>query len=186
MKKHLNVILILALVCIFAFALVACNKDGSYNTDPDVPDTPQGDDPEPAIFTVTFDSKGGTSLANFNTTVEYGATIPMPVNKTTGKPVEPTRTGYIFDGWTIGTSADEFVFNFTKITQNTVITANWIHKDYALPVVLSEYEEDLEFVSLSNNKGEELSALKVTYDTRSYLTSPKTTKEGDKFEYCYF
>lgn len=185
MKKHLNILLILLFVCLFAFAMVACNKDGG-NTTPNVPDQPRGDDPEPAVFTVTFDSKGGTSLANFNTTVEYGSTIAQPVNRATGLPVVPTRTGYVFNGWTIGTTAEEFIFGYTKITANTVITANWLHKDYALPVVLSEYEEDLEYVSLKNDKGESISALPVTYDTRSYLASPTTTKDGDKFEYWYY
>ena len=63
-------------------------------------------------YTVTFNSNGGSSVAN--QTVNHGSTAKAPTN--------PTKSGYIFNGWTLNGSA----FNFsTAITSNITLVANW-------------------------------------------------------------
>lgn len=48
-------------------------------------------------FTITFDSKGGTDVAPQNQM--YGELLDVPEN--------PTREGYLFDGWYIDPVCDE-------------------------------------------------------------------------------
>lgn len=48
-------------------------------------------------FTITFDSKGGTDVAPQNQM--YGELLNVPEN--------PTREGYVFDGWYIDPACDE-------------------------------------------------------------------------------
>lgn len=79
MKKTLTILLTLALVAVFAFALVACNDKGNNN----------GGNTIPAEYTITFDSKGGSEVAPIK--AEAGAQIQAPAN--------PTRNGFEFLGW---------------------------------------------------------------------------------------
>lgn len=63
-------------------------------------------------YTVTFDSKMGTSIQ----------AQEVKVNDTAKVPNAPVMTGYIFEGWYLN---DE-KFNFdTKITEDIVLTAKW-------------------------------------------------------------
>ena len=48
-------------------------------------------------FTVTFDSKGGTDVSAQNQM--YGEFLNMPEN--------PTREGYVFNGWYMDPACDE-------------------------------------------------------------------------------
>ncbi|MDR1033801.1 MAG: InlB B-repeat-containing protein [Bifidobacteriaceae bacterium] len=67
------------------------------------------------MFTVTFDSQGGTVVGL--QTVANGATAVQPKN--------PTRTAYTFQGWyTAATGGTKFSFG-TKITQNLTLYAHW-------------------------------------------------------------
>lgn len=67
--------------------------------------------------TVTFDSDGGSSIDPI--TVVEGAKVT--------KPADPTKTGYDFDNWYVGT--DEFDFN-TPIMADITLTAQWNEKSY--------------------------------------------------------
>ncbi len=74
-------------------------------------------------FTVTFDLGEGATIDGSTTleNVEYNLTISEPTNL--------NRTGYRFTGWTYSVGGDEkgtFNFNSTKITDDTVIKANWV------------------------------------------------------------
>ena len=73
------------------------------------------------VYTVTFDSQGGTSVASVNT--NYNTTISTPT--------EPTRTGYTFAGW-YKESACTNIWNFTTnlVTNNTTLYAKWIVNVY--------------------------------------------------------
>jgi len=63
-------------------------------------------------YTVKFDSNGGSSVAK--QTVEK--------NKTVKQPADPTRDGYIFKGWYLGSTK----YNFSKkVTKNITLTAKW-------------------------------------------------------------
>lgn len=64
------------------------------------------------VYTVTFDSDGGSAVAAQN--VVSGGTAT--------EPAAPTKPGYAFSGWTLGGSA----YNFsTAVTGNITLTATW-------------------------------------------------------------
>ena len=63
-------------------------------------------------YTVSFDSNGGSSVAS--QTVLKG-------NKVT-KPVDPTKSGYTFIGWTL--NGDSYDFN-TPVNGDITLKANW-------------------------------------------------------------
>ena len=83
MKKALTILLTLALVAVFAFALVACNDKGNNNGGNN------GGNATPTEYTITFDSKGGSEVAPIK--AEAGAQIQAPAN--------PTKNGFEFLGW---------------------------------------------------------------------------------------
>ena len=93
MKKVLLFILAALLLVIGAF-LVAC-KD------------------EPVTYTVTFDSDGGSEIES--QTVEEG--------KKATEPTAPTKAGYTFDGWYIGT--EKWSFIEYVVTEDMTLTAKW-------------------------------------------------------------
>ena len=68
---------------------------------------------EEVVYFVTFDANGGSEVPV--QTVLAGTAA--------AKPTDPTRDGYVFDGWKIGT--EKFDFN-TVITENIVLTAGWV------------------------------------------------------------
>ena len=101
-KRILFVLAILTMAILLSCALVACNKT-------DTPDAPKKE------FTITFDTQGGSEVKPI--TIAEGATITLPRN--------PTKEGYIFDGWYL---SDEFIeeFNATQtISSNITVYAKW-------------------------------------------------------------
>ena len=79
------------------------------------------DDEEPTettMYTVTFDSKGGSEVAPQS--VESGKTASKPAN-------DPTKSGVIFGGWYKG--EEPFSFS-TAITGSITLTAKWISEQY--------------------------------------------------------
>jgi len=68
--------------------------------------------PQEAPCTVTFDSAGGTSVAP--QTVERGSMAEMPEN--------PTRDGFIFEGWML--DGAEYDFS-SPVTEDVTLVANW-------------------------------------------------------------
>ena len=71
-------------------------------------------------YTVSFNSSGGTAIANVP--VSYGATI--------SEPTTPTRTGYTFNGWYTNAGRTQ-LFNFaTAITANLQLYAEWSTNQY--------------------------------------------------------
>ena len=101
-KRILFVLAILTMALVLSCALVACNKTDS-------PDAPKKE------FTITFDTRGGSEVKPI--TIAEGATITLPRN--------PTKEGYIFDGWYL---SDEFIekFNATQtISSNITVYAKW-------------------------------------------------------------
>ncbi len=68
-----------------------------------------------ASYTVTFDSNGGSNVAN--ATVESGDTVT--------KPTDPTLSGYTFAGWYSDSDLED-AFDFsTEITGDTILYAKW-------------------------------------------------------------
>ena len=103
-KKRIIVVLaILTMALVLSCSLVACDKT-------DTPDAPKKE------FTITFDTQGGSEVKPI--TIAEGATITLPRN--------PTKEGYLFDGWYL---SDAFVEKFvaTKtITGDITLYAKWI------------------------------------------------------------
>lgn len=93
------------------------------------------------VYTVTFDSYGGTPVPP-KQEVEYG-------HKAT-KPADPTLKGYTFDGWYLDGEEEPFDFG-TTITSDITLTAKWhvtLHNIYAYarlnsyfaPLTTSEFD----------------------------------------------
>jgi uncharacterized repeat protein (TIGR02543 family) len=75
---------------------------------------PTGSEPEPATYTVTFDTDGG-SPAPSQQTVKEGGKV--------SKPTDPTKSGSVFDGWYNGNTAWDFATS--TVTQAITLTAHW-------------------------------------------------------------
>ncbi len=135
-KKRIFVVLaILTMALVLSCALVACNKTDS-------PDAPKKE------FTITFDTQGGSEVKPI--TIAEGATITLPRN--------PTKEGYIFDGWYL---SDEFIekFNATQtISSNITVYAKW-----RLPF------EDEVFVSFNTNGGDAIQGYYAIVGTKINL-----------------
>jgi len=71
-----------------------------------------------ASYTVTFDSKGGSTISNY-TGVIYGSTIKTPA--------APTKSGYNFAGWYKDDTTFIAPWDFTtdKVTSNITLYAKW-------------------------------------------------------------
>ena len=68
---------------------------------------------EVKTYIVTFNSDGGTNIESQK----------INENKTAKEPVEPTKEGYVFEGWYL----NNVKYNFKeKITQNITLKAKWI------------------------------------------------------------
>lgn len=68
--------------------------------------------PSAKVFTVSFDTAGGSKVASQK--VEDGAKA--------SRPADPTRSGYSFDGWYKGDSKYDFS---TPVTADVTLTARW-------------------------------------------------------------
>ena len=67
---------------------------------------------ENTTYTVTFDSDGGSAVA----------TQTVEKDKAAAKPADPTRSGYIFKGWYLGSTK----YDFSKpVTGNITLKAKW-------------------------------------------------------------
>lgn len=76
-------------------------------------------------YTITFDTQGGGNLDS----------VRVIRNDTVSEPAEPTREGYIFDGWfTDKDCTTEYDFD-TKVTKNITLYAGWTEeKDPVEPI----------------------------------------------------
>ena len=73
------------------------------------------------VYTVTFDSYGGTPVPPAQE-VEYGLTATEPATA-------PTKTGYTFDGWYLGDEKYDFS---DAVEQNITLYANWKKNIYTV------------------------------------------------------
>lgn len=207
MKRNFLKLTLICLLAILMVAMIAC--DTTTN-----PPTPDGDDngdnntsdtPTPVTFTVTFDSKGGTSIEGY-TGVEFGQSVPAPT-------ATPTKTGYVFDGWTLsnGTAVD---FATYTVHSNVTFFASWKAKNYDITAYLtdegrkdniigittdsvSEYYGDVFQVPNSTLAQKEVDGVSVwsatfslSYESTNASTQslpvPTTSKSGDRFMYWYY
>ena len=78
-----KIIAIFTAALLFATAFVSCNKENANETE----------ETAPVYYTVTFNSAGGEDIEPRS--VKAGTTLT--------EPAEPTRDGYVFEGWYNGT-----------------------------------------------------------------------------------
>ncbi len=76
---------------------------------------------EPSVFTITFNSDGGTSVASQSVTEGQKATAPA----------NPAKNGYTFAGWYNGNT--KYDFN-SAVTGNLTLTAKWEQVEEAITV----------------------------------------------------
>ena len=115
----------------------------------------------PAQFTVSFDSQGGSDVAEQN--VEYDTLIQ--------EPTEPTKEGYTFVGWYKEAACqNKWDFATEKMPANTVtLYAKWEANAYS--------------VGFNANGGTGImSEQAFVYDTAQGLETNKFTKEGYTFK----
>ena len=85
----------------------------SWDIDPNAPE-------EPIVYTVTFDSNGGTAVAS-QTVTEGECAV---------EPVEPTKEGYTFNCWEL----DGYYYDFNEpVTGNITLVASWTQNQVTPP-----------------------------------------------------
>ena len=116
--------------------------------------------PTTKYYTVTFDSNGGTEIAN--QTVSYGRTATMPKN--------PTKNGYEFLGWFADKEFNEIYRFSTPVIKDTTIYAKWKSNGTAESYI----------VTFDSNGGSKITS--QTIETGKTATMPKNpTKSGYEF-----
>ena len=111
------------------------------------------------LFTVTFNSNGGTAVASVQT--EQGLTLSQPS--------DPTREGFVFDGWYTSTALTT-KYNFsTPVTSNLTLVAGWIE---VAPI---------QFVVSFNSSGGSYVAPRVVTDGTAVEAPEAPTRVGFTF-----
>ena len=129
-----------------------------------------GNTPTPKNYSVTFQTNGGSPVAT--QTVEEG--------KMASKPANPTKEGFIFDGWfRDGTFSEAFNFSI-PITANTTVYAKWLEKgSEPIPVTKYTITYKLNGGTLNGKTGD--IAIQVVEGTT--ITLPMPTRRGYTFDY---
>ena len=146
------------------FSLAACDNKNNNSTSNNSSNSGNTDtpvvQPEKKNFTVTFNSNGGSSV-NSSTIKE---------NETAAKPADPTKEGFIFDGWyTDSTLTNKMDFS-KPITGDTTLYAKWNVNDV----------KAIHVVSFETNGGSTIVNQRV--EEGSKATKPNDpTRDGYKF-----
>ena len=112
---------------------------------------------EDSKYIVSFETNKGSSAAAQEISHNHAVT----------KPADPTRSGYIFEGWYSDAAlTSEYDFN-TLVTENITLYANWDPIEYT--------------ISFVTNNGETLDSIKYTADDAS-SNIQKLSKTGYTFE----
>ena len=203
MKKNNLKIILALLLAVLVLSMVACAPVDDPTPDP----TPEPEQPEPVTFTVTFDTKGGTGVSGYEN-IEFGQMVSAPA-------VNPTKTGYLFDGWTLS-NGDPVDFDTYTVYSNVTFYASWKAKSYNITAYLTDEmvkDNIIDFTgdTVSQYYGDNVTLADEKYNLRdtevdgvtvktvtfnlSYesttssgqtLPVPTTTKEGDRFMYWYY
>ena len=114
--------------------------------------------------TVKFDSAGGSAVA------EQTITVGDKVKK----PADPTRSGYTFDGWYLGSTA----FDFSKpVEADITLTAHW--KKNGTPANMSTITYDLNGGTWDGMTG----IVTLEVENGKVITLPAPTRDGYTFDY---
>ena len=109
---------------------------------------------EKAKYTVTFNSNGGTAVAN--QTITEGSTVSRPSN--------PTRSGFTFKAWTLNGSNYDFS---TPVTSDLTLTATWTEiVNYTVRITrVDNYSPDSKLTVYKNGTQITYNAIKFTDGT---------------------
>ena len=133
----------------------------SYQVNGDVTLYANWDATGAATFTVKYETYGGTSFPN----------KIVNLNDKAPKPVNPSRTGYIFDDW-YDDDTFSFTYNFNNsITKNTTIYAKWNAITYTVT-----YDKNA-----SDATGSTPDSGPHTYDVNATLTTNGYSRTGYTF-----
>ncbi|RPH33071.1 MAG: T9SS C-terminal target domain-containing protein [Bacteroidales bacterium] len=113
------------------------------------------------VYTVTFNSQGGTIVTSVNAND----------NTTITAPIAPERTGYTFGGWykeAACTNAWDFATD--RVTANTTLYAKWTINTYT--------------VTFNSNGGTSVASVNAVYNTKISEPTPPT-KTGYTFDGWY-
>ena len=126
----------------------------------------------PKTYSMTFDANGGT-VDSTSMNVVYGSQYTLPT---------PTRTGYTFNGWYIGTTLVEAgTWNYTD---NVTLVANWVVNQYNVTLGNTQYKESIVVTYDYNYGGITPTTLTLSSgDVLSYPTMP--TRSGYVFTGWY-
>ncbi len=116
--------------------------------------------PEPETFTVSFETDGGSAVADID--VEDGETLTLPA--------DPTKEGFDFAGWFTDSDLENEFDEETPITADITLYAKWTEA-----VELEEFT-----VSFETNGGSEIADIQVE-DGDTLTLPPHPTKEGFDF-----
>ena len=134
MKKFLLTLLTVALaVSSIVFVGAACSDNAETGND--------------KIYTVTFDSDGGTPVENQQ----------VAEGKKANEPDIPVKTGYTFAGWFV--KSTEWNFLAYTVTENVDLKAKWIANTYK--------------ITFDTAGGKPLSDMEVTYNEAYTLPTPE-------------
>ena len=133
-------LILIAATVIFAIAFTSCKED------------------KEDIYTVTFNSNGGSEIAA--QTVEEGAIVT--------KPDDPTRSGYIFAAWYREAAlTNEWKFDTDVVTEDITLHAKWTQNTFT--------------VTFNSNGGNEVAAQAIAEDEKAVEPQPAPTREGYYF-----
>ena len=152
--KKFRTLLVVVLIALLAMVFVACGEKNGNNQN--------------ESFTITFDTQGGSEVKPI--TIAEGATITLPSN--------PTKDGYIFDGWYL---SDEFIeeFNATQtISSDITVYAKWKEDDG------NQGEKQTYTITFDTQGGSEVKPIIVKEGETINLPS-NPTRDGYRFEGWY-
>lgn len=145
-----------------------CGENIDIPTPTVIPSPSPSTSPEPEapkVYTVTFDSKGGSSVASQTVTEGEKATAPN----------NPSLIGYIFQGWFSDEAATtKYDFN-SPITSNKTIYAGW-RRDYSIGLENHNFGKDISMVMRVKFLKAPSSA--ITSGNNAYLVSNIPTSEN--------
>ena len=119
--------------------------------------------PQPTVFTVKFNSNGGSSISDI-INITSGSAITAPI--------EPTKAGYDFGGWY---KEAEYInvwdFNTDVVSENMILYARWTPKEPSSTFV----------VMFDSNGGSKVAALRDIIVGSTITEPPEPTKAGFDF-----
>ncbi|MEG1529283.1 MAG: InlB B-repeat-containing protein, partial [Clostridia bacterium] len=161
MKKSVRILLAVALALLMLCTLVACGETGGQQSG--------GAENNSVSCTITFDSNGGSAVANMVVDGKSEITIP-----------KTTKEGYSFSGWFVDNDTFNVRFNLAYITANPTLTAITVYAKWTVDEVV----EQTYTVAFDSNGGS--AVLPITQDYNTLVAKPTDpTKTGYTFEAWY-